>query len=141
MGRHQRVDAVCSRRDAMGFILRVLVVALGLWLASALVPGIQVEDGWTLVGAALLLGIVNALVRPLLVILTLPITILTLGLFLLVINAAMLGFVASFFDGFVISSFWSALLGAMIISLTGWVVSSFIGSRGQVEVMVRRERF
>jgi putative membrane protein len=125
----------------MGFILRVLVVALGLWLASVLVPGIQVEDGWTLVGAALLLGIVNALVRPLIVILTLPITILTLGLFLLVINAAMLGFVASFFDGFVISSFWSALLGAMIISLTGWVVSWFIGPRGQVEVMVRRERF
>jgi putative membrane protein len=125
----------------MGFILRVLVVALGLWLASALVPGIQVEDGWTLIGAALLLGIVNALVRPLIVILTLPITILTLGLFLLVINAAMLGFVASFFDGFVISSFWSALLGAMIISLTGWVVSWFIGPRGQVEVMVRRERF
>src|SRR5829696_3125409 len=127
--------------DTMGFILRVLVVALGLWLASALVPGIQVEDGWTLVGAALLLGIVNALVRPLLVILTLPITILTLGLFLLVIKAPMLGLVASFFDGFVISSFWSALLGAMIISLTGWVVSWFSGPRGQVEVMVRRERF
>jgi putative membrane protein len=125
----------------MGFILRVLVVALGLWLASTLVPGIQVEDGWTLVGAALLLGIVNALVRPLLVILTLPITILTLGLFLLVINAAMLGLVASFFDGFVISSFWSALLGAMIVSLTGWVVSWFSGPSGQVEVIVRRERF
>jgi putative membrane protein len=127
--------------DTMGFILRVLVVALGLWLASALVPGIQVEDGWTLVGAALLLGIVNALVRPLIVILTLPITILTLGLFLLVINAAMLGLVASFFEGFVISSFWSALLGAMIVSLTGWVVSWFSGPSGQVEVMVRRERF
>ena len=125
----------------MGFILRVLVVALGLWLASALVSGIQVEDGWTLIGAALLLGIVNALVRPLIVILTLPITILTLGLFLLVINAAMLGFVASFFEGFIISSFWSALLGAIIISLTGWVVSWFIGPRGQVEIMVRRERF
>ena len=125
----------------MGFILRVLVVALGLWLASVFVSGIQVEDGWTLLGAALLLGIVNALVRPLIVILTLPITILTLGLFLLVINAAMLGFVASFFDGFIISSFWSALLGAMIVSLTGWVVSWFSGPRGQVEVMVRRERF
>src|SRR5215204_762424 len=85
--------------DAMGFILRVLVVALGLWLASVLVSGIQVEDGWTLLGAALLLGIVNALVRPLLVILTLPITILTLGLFLLVINAAMLGLVASLLTG------------------------------------------
>jgi putative membrane protein len=125
----------------LGFILRVLVVALGLWLASVLVPGIRVENGWTLLGAALLLGIVNALVRPLIVILTLPITILTLGLFLLVINAAMLGLVASFFEGFVISSFWSALLGAIIVSLTGWVVSWFIGPRGQVEVIVRRERF
>ena len=125
----------------MGFILRVLVVALGFWFASALVPGIQVDDCWTLIGAALLLGIVNALVRPLIVILTLPITILTLGLFLLVINAAMLGLVASLVDGFVISSFWSALLGAMIVSLTGWVVSWFIGPRGQVEVVVRRDHF
>src|SRR5215210_2715617 len=125
----------------MGFILRVLVVALGLWLASVLVPGILVEDGRTLLGAALLLGIVNALVRPLIVILTLPITILTLGFFLLVINAAMLGFVASFFEGFVISSFWSALLGAMIVSLTGCIVSWFSGPSGQVEVIVRRERF
>ena len=125
----------------MGFILRVLIVALGLWLASALVPGIQVQDGRTLIGAALLLGIVNALVRPLIVLLTLPITVLTLGLFLLVINAAMLGLVASFFDGFVISSFWSALFGVMIVSLTGWVVSWLIGPRGQVEVMIHRERF
>src|SRR3712207_1514896 len=125
----------------MGFILRVLVVALGLWLGSVLVPGIRVEDGWTLLGAALLLMIVNASVRPLIVILTRPITILTLGLFLLVINAVLLGLVASFFEGFVISSFWSALLGAIIVSLTWWIVSWFIGPRGQVEVFVRRERF
>ena len=125
----------------MGFILRVLVVALGLWLGSVLVPGIRVEDGWTLLGAALRLMIVNASVRPLIVILTRPITILTLGLFLLVINAVLLGLVASFFEGFVISSFWSALLGAIIVSLTWWIVSWFIGPRGQVEVFVRRERF
>jgi len=78
----------------IGLWLRLLVVALGLWLASALVPGIEVQGLWTLLGAALLLGIVNAVVRPLLVILTLPITLLTLGLFLLVVNAAMLGLVA-----------------------------------------------
>ena len=124
----------------MGFILRVLIVALGLWLASALVPGIQVQDGWTLIGAALLLGIVNALVRPLIVLLTLPITVLTLGLFLPVINAAMLGLVASF-EGFIISGFWSALLGSMVVSLTGWIVSWFIGPRGRVELIVHRERF
>jgi len=125
----------------MGFILRVLIVALGLGLASALVPGIQVQDGRTLIGAALLLGIVNALVRPLIVLLTLPITVLTLGLFLLVINAAMLGLVAAFFEGFTISGFWSALLGSMVVSLTGWIVSWFIGPRGRVELIVRRERF
>jgi putative membrane protein len=116
-------------------------VALGLGLASALVPGIQVQDGRTLIGAALLLGIVNALVRPLIVLLTLPITVLTLGLFLLVINAALLGLVASFFEGFTISGFWSALLGSTVVSLTGWIVSWFIGPRGRVELIVRRERF
>jgi putative membrane protein len=125
----------------VGFVLRVLVVALGLWLASEIVPGIRVERDLTLIGAALLLGIVNALVRPLVVILTLPITILTLGLFLLVINAAMLGLVAYFFDGFSVANFWSALFGSIIVSLTGWIVSWFIGPRGRVEVMVQRERF
>ena len=125
----------------MGFILRVLIVALGLGLASALVPGIQVQDGGTLIGAALLLGIVNALVRPLIVLLTLPITVLTLGLFVLVINAALLGLVASFFEGFIISGFWSALLGSTVVSLTGWIVSWFIGPRGRVELIVHRDRF
>jgi putative membrane protein len=71
----------------IGLWLRLLVVAFGLWLAAELVPGIEVQGLWTLFGAALLLGIVNAVVRPLLVVLTLPITLLTLGLFLLVVNA------------------------------------------------------
>ena len=77
-----------------GFLVRLLISALGLWLASELIPGIEVRGGWTLLGAALLLGIVNAVVRPVLVLLTLPATLVTLGLFLLVINAAMLGLVA-----------------------------------------------
>ncbi len=124
----------------MGFLTRVVVVGLGLWLASALVPGIRVEGAWTLLGAAVLLGIVNAVVRPVLVVLTLPFTILTLGLFLLVINAAMLGLVASMFRGFAIDGFGAAVLGAIVVSLTGWIASWFIGPRGRVEVMVRRDR-
>jgi putative membrane protein len=128
------------RRETVGFVTRLIVVALGLWLASELVPGIEVHDGWTLVGAAVLLGVVNAVVRPVLVVLTLPFTILTLGLFLLVINAAMLGLVAAMFDGFVIRSFWSAVLGALIVSITGWLASRFIGPRGRVEVVVHRGR-
>ena len=123
-----------------GFLLRLLVVALGLWLASALVPGIAVTGLGTLLGAALLLGIVNAVVRPLLIILTLPITVLTLGLFLLVINAAMLGLVAWMFNNFTIAGFGSALLGSIVVSLTGWLASWFIGPRGRVEVIVIRHR-
>ena len=124
----------------IGFLLRLCVVALGLWLASELVPGIEVRGLWTLLGAALLLGIVNAVVRPLLVILTLPITLLTLGLFLLVINAAMLGLVAWMFDGFAIAGFWPAVFGSIVVSLTGWLASWFIGPRGRIEVIVARPR-
>lgn len=123
-----------------GLLLRWLVVALGLWLAAWLVPGIAVTDGWTLAGAALLLGLVNAVIRPLLVILTLPITFLTLGLFLLVINAATLSLVAWAFDGFAIAGFWSAVFGAIVVSLTGWLAAWFIGPRGRVEVIVVQRR-
>jgi putative membrane protein len=122
----------------MGFATRLIVVALGLWLAAELVPGIEVRGGWTLLGAAILLGLVNAVVRPVLVVLTLPFTILSLGLFLLVINAAMLGLVAAMFDGFAIASFWSAVLGSLIVSITGWIASWLIGPRGRVEVFVQR---
>jgi len=123
-----------------GFLLRLLVVALGLWLASELVPGIAVTGAGTLLGAALLLGIVNAVVRPLLVVLTFPITVLTLGLFLLVVNAAMLGLVAWVFDNFTIAGFWPAVFGAIVVSVTGWLASYFIGPRGRIEIMVVRHR-
>jgi putative membrane protein len=123
-----------------GFLLRVLVTALGLWLASEIVSGIHVSGVTTLLGAALLLGIVNAVVRPLLIVLTLPITVITLGLFLLVINAGMLGLVAWVFDRFVIAGFWPAIFGAIIVSLTAWFASWFIGPRGRVEVIHARRR-
>lgn len=123
-----------------GILIRTLVVALGLWLASVLVPGIAVAGPWTLLGAALLLGIVNAVLRPVLVLLTLPVTVLTLGLFVLVINAAMLALVAWVFEGFTIAGFWPALFGAIIVSLTGWLASYLIGPRGRIEVIVVRRR-
>ena len=123
-----------------GFILRMLSVMLGLWLASVWVPGIEVLGAGTLIGAALLLGFVNAVVRPLLIVLTLPFTIITLGLFLLVINAALLGLVAWMFDDFNIAGFWPALFGSIIVSITGWFASYLIGPRGRVQVSyVRRD--
>lgn len=121
-----------------GFLLRTLVVALGLWLASELVPGIAIHGVWTLLGAALLLGIVNAVVRPLLVLLTLPITVITLGLFLLMVNAATLALVAWVLDRFTIAGFWPAMLGSIVVSLTGWLASWFIGPRGRIEVIYAR---
>ena len=121
-----------------GFILRVAIVALGLWLASYLLPGLQFASAGYLLAAALLLGIVNAIVRPIAVVLTLPLTLLTLGLFLLVVNAAMLGLVALLLSGFQISGFWTALGASLIVSLTGWIASGLIGNNGKVEVMRSR---
>jgi putative membrane protein len=120
----------------IGFVLRVVTVAIGLWLAAEILPGIDFDDGWTLLAAALVLGIVNAFIRPVIVILTLPITILTLGFFLLVINAAMLGLVAWLLDGFQVAGFWSALFGSVIVSLVSWMASWFIGPKGRMEMMV-----
>lgn len=122
----------------IGFILRALIGALGLWLASRWVDGFAIGDTTTLLIAAALLGIVNAIIRPILVILTLPITIVTLGLFLLVVNAAMVGLVAWILPDFTISGFWPALLGALIVTVVSWVGSWFIGSRGGIEIMSRR---
>jgi putative membrane protein len=95
-------------------------------VAAQVVPGIRIEGAGTLAGAALLLGIVNAFVRPVLIILTLPITILTLGLFLLVVNAATFGLVALFLKGFHVDGFLPALLGSLIVSFTGWIGSSLL---------------
>ncbi|NNF67665.1 MAG: phage holin family protein [Gammaproteobacteria bacterium] len=120
-----------------GFLLRWMVVALSLWLASAIVPGMVIDGGWTLVFAAALLGLVNAVIRPVIIILTLPITLLTLGLFLLVINAAMLGLVARMLGGFAIAGFFPALLGAIIVSLTGWIASGFIDRSGRYRKLDR----
>jgi putative membrane protein len=118
-----------------GFLIRALLVAVGLWLASKIVPGIDFNTTGTLIAAALLLGIVNAFVRPIIIILTLPITLLTLGLFLLVINALMIMLVAWFLPGFLVAGFWSAVFAAIIVSLTSWVMSGWIGPRGRVEVI------
>jgi putative membrane protein len=113
-----------------GFILRAVISALGLWFATRWVDGLRIDDAMTLLLAGALLGIVNGFVRPLAIILTFPITLVTLGLFLLVVNAGMLSLVAWVLPGFFVAGFWSAFWGALIVSLTGWVGSWFIGPRG-----------
>ena len=122
-----------------GFILRVAVVALGLWLATQIFSGLRFDGTWVLIGAALLLGIVNAIVRPIAIILTLPLTLLTLGLFLLVINAWMVGLVAWLLKGFHIDSFWTALGASLIVSIVSWAASGLISDRGKFEVISARK--
>jgi putative membrane protein len=121
-----------------GFILRALIAALGLWLATEWVDGVTIDSAGTLIIAGLLLGIVNAIVRPLAVILTFPITLVTLGLFLLIVNAAMVALVAWFLPGFNLAGFWPAFWTALIVGLTGWIGSWFIGSKGKIEVVKKR---
>lgn len=114
-----------------GFLLRAVIAAIGLWLASRYVPGVRIDNVTTLLLAGVLLGVVNAIVRPVAFILTLPITILTLGLFLLVVNAAMVALVAWLLPGFhLYGGLKAALLTWIIVWLTGLVGSLLIGHQG-----------
>jgi putative membrane protein len=121
-----------------GIVLRIVVVALGLWLAAEIFPGLEFDGPGTLFAAALLLGIVNAIVRPIAILLTLPLTLITLGLFVLVINAGMLGLVALMLGGFRISGFWTAVGAALVVSVISWLASGLIGNSGKIEVIGRR---
>ena len=123
-----------------GFLVRTLITAIGLWLANTLIPGIDIETPGTLILAALLMGLVNAIVRPIAILLTFPFTIVTLGLFLLIINAAMFGLVAAFLDGFSVSGFFSALFGWLIVSFTGTMASWFIGPEGRYNILIIERR-
>ena len=113
---------------------------LGLFLASRLLPGVWIEGTGDFILAALLLGLVNAVVRPLIFLMTLPLTVVTLGLFIFVLNAAMFGLVAAMLDSFQVAGFWSALFGAIIVSITSTVASWYIGPDGRYEVFVMRRR-
>lgn len=116
-----------------GFITRLLITALGLAVASNVVAGIAVAGWKSLLVAALVLGVVNAIVRPLLIILTLPITFFTLGLFLLVVNGISFAVAAAIVPGFHVATLGSAILGALVTSVTGWFANAFIGSNGRFE--------
>jgi putative membrane protein len=114
----------------MGFLLRAVITAAGLWLATQWVPGVHVDTVPMLLLAAVLLGVVNAIVRPIAFILTLPVTILSLGLFLFVLNALMVWLVAWMVPGFHVTGFKAALLTAIIVWIVGWIGSWFIGKKG-----------
>ena len=108
------------------FLITWAITALALWVASYLFKGIKFEGAGALVVSALLLGFANAIVRPLLILLTLPLTLLTFGLFILVINALMILLVSALVRGFKVSGFWTALFASIFISLFGIVVGAMV---------------
>jgi putative membrane protein len=122
----------------LAFFLRAAFAALGLWLATRWLSGLHFDSAQTLILAALLLGVVNAVVKPLVLILTLPITVLSLGFFLLIINAAMLSLVAKLVNGFTLDSFGTAMLASLIVSVCSWFAAGLLGGI-KVQVHVRRE--
>jgi len=108
----------------VGILVRWFIITVAILIAANVVPGIRVADLQTALIAAAILGILNALVRPVLVILTLPITLLTLGLFLFVINALMFQLAGHLVSGFYVQSFWSALLGSLVVTIVSYVTHS-----------------
>lgn len=118
-----------------GIALRWLTLTGAILLASYLIDGIHVTGFMSALGAAAILGILNAFFRPIALILTLPINILSLGLFTFVINAVMLKMASSVIEGFRVEGFWTAIFGSLIISLVSWGLNTFISEKGNVDVI------
>ena len=122
-----------------GFLARVLITAFGLWMADTILAGVYFDGLVALWIAALLLGVVNAIVRPIVFFLTLPITLVTLGLFVFVINGAMVLLVATLMPSFHVNGLWPAIVASIIVGITGWIANAFVGRRGTVEVWTTKD--
>ena len=109
------------------FIVQFLVTCLALWLAAEVVRGVGFSDTPSLLLAAVLLGVANAIVRPILTVLTFPLTLITFGLFLLVVNAATIGLVAALLGGFVVDGLWAGIGAAIVTGVVSWIAGWFIG--------------
>jgi len=127
-----------EKEDHVGFLIRVLVNGVAIYLVAQIVPGITVDGVLTAVGAGLVLGLINAIVRPILIVLTLPVTLLTLGLFLFVLNAFCLWLTSQLVRGFEVHGLWAALFGALLVSIVSWLLSAFVSDRGHLVVITRR---
>ena len=123
-----------------GLLVRWLLLTISIIVTSYLVDGIHVTSFFAAFFAAAVLGILNALFRPILIIITLPINILTLGLFTFVINALLLKMASGVVPGFYVDGFWSAVFGSLIISLVSWVLNSFVNERGRIRYIELKKR-
>lgn len=124
----------------MGFLVRLIANALAILTAAYIMPGIQVSGGLAVLAAALVLALVNAIVRPILLLLTLPFTLLTLGLFIFFLNAFCLWLTSVLVKGFEVEGFWTAVGGAIIVSIVSWIVTVMLSDRGRVVVITDHKR-
>ena len=123
-----------------GIIFRWLALTLAIIVTAYLVGGIQVSGFWSALFAAAVLGILNAFFRPIILILTMPINILTMGLFTFVINAVLLKMASGVISGFNVEGFWPAVFGSLLISVVSWLINGFISDRGSVEYIDLKNR-
>jgi putative membrane protein len=114
------------------FLVHWLITAVALWVATRIVPGIYIGSLGVLLVSGLVLGVVNAFVRPVLVVLTFPITILTLGLFYLIVNAAAFGLAAALVPGFTVASLGAAVVGALIVGIVSWLLGWVLRPRDEI---------
>ncbi|HSZ51524.1 MAG TPA: phage holin family protein [Caulobacteraceae bacterium] len=111
------------------FIVQALAAALGFWVASRIVPGVHARSVASLIAAGVILGLINALVRPILILLTIPLTLLTLGLFLFVVNGITVWLTAAFLKGVDVNGLWSAILASVVITVISWVARAVVDVR------------
>jgi len=123
-----------------GLLIRWVILTLAILAAGYLIEGIEVKGFWSAFLAAAILGVLNAFFRPVLIILTLPVNILTLGLFTFVINAVLMMMVSGVVGGFEVHGFWAALLGSLVISVASWLLNSFINEQGRVGYIDLKKR-
>ncbi len=131
--RGSRPEGRKENREMAGLLIRWLILTAAITLASYLIEGIYVSGFFSALAAAAILGILNAFFRPILIILTLPINILSLGLFTFVINAVLLKMASGVISGFEVHGFLAAVIGSLVISLVSWFLSSFVNGQGRVE--------
>ncbi|MEE9204658.1 MAG: phage holin family protein [Nitrospirales bacterium] len=123
-----------------GLLIRFTVTGVAVLLASAIIPGIEVESASAGLAAVIVLAMLNALVRPILYLFSLPFIVLTLGVFMVVINALLLQLAAFLVKGFVVTGFWSSVGGAILISLVSGILNLWVSEQGRMEIVIHRPK-
>lgn len=123
-----------------GLLIRFAVTAVAVFLATSIVPGIEAQSVSAGIAAVIVLSFLNAIIRPILYLFSIPFIILTLGLFMVLINALLLQLVSVLVKGFIVEGFWPSVFGALLISVVSSILNVWVSDQGQIEVVVHKQR-